>query len=266
LLYCTKSLGSSSTLNIGQWQQALALLQQALEIRRTVGDRAGAAQIMQYMAAEYSHTGQPQRAATLMEALIGLKFPYMGGDEHERLPDAYVRQIITKTIAVMTGADDSFDEWRKTIEQEHEQARQQKDSGMRELDFFSAILSSLDGKATAISTENPYAYAIEAIQEGIAVNRQQAFGVSDMMIKAVSDFVNARDGDETQEVVEVWQDLLFRPEIEALFEENIAQAQASKDERTARVLELHLSILHECKTRGIASTFERIKAAQQAAE
>ena len=86
------------------------------------------------------------------------------------------------------------------------------------------------------------------------------------MIKAVIDFVNAENWDASRQVIETRQAVLFRPEIEVLFEQNIAQAQASGNQRAVDMLELHLSILRDCKTRGIAATFEQIEAAQQEAE
>lgn len=77
------------------------------------------------------------------------------------------------------------------------------------------------------------------------------------------DFVNADDWDATRQVVEAQQALLFRPEVAALFEHNIAQAKAAGEQRTVNILEQHLALLRDCQEHGIAETFEQLAAAQQ---
>ncbi len=79
----------------------------------------------------------------------------------------------------------------------------------------------------------------------------------------MQDFVNAEDWDATRPVVEAQQALLFQPEVETLFEQNIAQARAAGNQRMVEVLEQHLAILRECKTNGITATFEQLAAASE---
>jgi len=75
----------------------------------------------------------------------------------------------------------------------------------------------------------------------------------------VQDFVNAEDWDATRPVVEAQQALLFQPEVETLFEQNIAQARAAGNQRMVEVLEQHLAILRECKTNGITATLTSLR-------
>jgi hypothetical protein len=82
------------------------------------------------------------------------------------------------------------------------------------------------------------------------------------MMQAVRDFVNAEDWEATRRVVEAQQTLLFRSEVESLFEQNIAQSRAAGNQRTVEMLELHLTLLRACKANGIAETFEQLAAAQ----
>ncbi|MBP1468426.1 tetratricopeptide repeat protein, partial [Candidatus Chloroploca sp. M-50] len=56
----------------GQPQRALALYEQALPLRREVGDRAGEAATLNNMAMVYQRTGQPQRALALCEQALPL--------------------------------------------------------------------------------------------------------------------------------------------------------------------------------------------------
>jgi hypothetical protein len=50
--------------------------------------------------------------------------------------------------------------------------------------------------------------------------------------------------------------------VETLFEQNIAHARSSGNEQAAQMLELHLAVLRECQSSGIAATFERMAAVQ----
>ncbi len=115
--------------------------------------------------------------------------------------------------------------------------------------------------------DHPYANEIAEIQAGIAAGGTQDNGnsvsVSDEVMQAVRDFVNAKDWDATRQVVEAQQALLFQPEVEALFEQNIVQAKTKGDMRTAQILEQHLTILRDCKANGIAATFEQLIATQE---
>jgi tetratricopeptide (TPR) repeat protein len=57
----------------GQPQRALALYDEALPIRRAVGDRAGEATTLHNMAAVYQQTGQPQRALALYDEALPIR-------------------------------------------------------------------------------------------------------------------------------------------------------------------------------------------------
>jgi hypothetical protein len=62
--------------------------------------------------------------------------------------------------------------------------------------------------------------------------------------------------------VEAQQALLFQPEVETLFEQNIAQARDHGEDRAVRILEQHLALLRACKSIGIVEAFEQLAAAQ----
>jgi hypothetical protein len=83
------------------------------------------------------------------------------------------------------------------------------------------------------------------------------------MVQAVRDFVNAGDWAATRHVLEAQQAILFRPEVETLFEQNIAQARGSGNQRVVDVLEMHLALLRASKAKGITEAFEQLAAAQE---
>src|SRR5205823_800180 len=98
------------------------------------------------------------------------------------------------------------------------------------------------GRAPTFPNDHPYAQSIVAIQFGIAAAGPPSSGVSEEIMQAVRAFVNAEDWDASRQIVEAKQALLFQPEVEALFEQNIEQAKADGEERMARLLEQHLAV------------------------
>jgi len=87
--------------------------------------------------------------------------------------------------------------------------------------------------------------------------------ISAQTIQAVYAFVNAESWEATRQVIETQQALLFQPEVEILFEENIIQAKTTGNQLSVQLLEQHLAILRECKKNGITSTFEKLTTPHQ---
>jgi hypothetical protein len=114
---------------------------------------------------------------------------------------------------------------------------------------------------------HPYAQAIAAIQDGIAKDGTQDDASSTdnagEMVQAIIDFVNAGDWEATRHVLEAQQTILFRPEVETLFEQNIVQTRGSGNQRAVDILEMHLALLRASKANGIAEAFEQLAAAQE---
>jgi hypothetical protein len=160
----------------------------------------------------------------------------------------------------MTVMPEKHDEWRETVNGLLKQVQEAHQAQAPE--FFAAVLAILDGQAPVLPDGHPYSAALDAIQEGIAAGEPEgedsSDDVSEEMMQAVRDFVNAKDWDATRQVVETRQAMLFRPVVEGLFERNIAQAKADGEERAASMLEQHLTILRACKASGIAETFEQL--------
>jgi ATP/maltotriose-dependent transcriptional regulator MalT len=87
--------------------------------------------------------------------------------------------------------------------------------------------------------------------------------VSDEMMQAVRNYVNAKDWDAAQQVVEEQQQLLFLPEVETLFEQNIAQAQVDGEQYLVEMLEQHLTLLRDCKSHDITVPSNNSKRREQ---
>src|SRR5205085_3097473 len=136
--------------------------------------------------------------------------------------------IVSNTIAVMTTVPEKRDEWRDTVSDLLKQA--QSGNQVQDAEFFTAILAILDGQSPSLPGDHPYAGAINSIQAGISAGGEPesvetSIAVSPELMQAVRDFVKADDWDASRQVVEAQQALLFQPEVEALFEQNIVQAR-----------------------------------------
>jgi tetratricopeptide (TPR) repeat protein len=214
-------------------------------------------------------TGLPQDAAghtieQLQQALVAMRagiFPRAGGPS--TLPSAHIQQIVSNTLAVMTMAQDHLSDWREQMREALRDAQHRGTDWQIEADFFTAVLDILDGRSPILPADHPYAQAVTAIEQGIAAGGPERVSVSDEVMQAIREFVNSEDWDSARRVVEARRELLFRPEVEAFFEQNIEQAIAAGEERAIRLLELHLTVLRECKTQGIAQTFERLAARRE---
>jgi hypothetical protein len=86
--------------------------------------------------------------------------------------------------------------------------------------------------------------------------------VSAEVMQAIQAFVGAGDWAATRQVVEAQQALLFQPEVEAIFEQNIAHVRSQGEEQAVRLLELYLAVLRACKQQGIAATFDQFERLQ----
>jgi tetratricopeptide (TPR) repeat protein len=197
--------GEAATLNnmalvydvTGQPQRAMELYEQALPIRREVGDRAGEATTLANMAdVLYQYLNRSQEAITKIEQAIavlvetGLPQDSAGQTRDElqhylgamrqglspgqtisgptTMPIAQIQQIVTNTVALMTTVQESRTEWREAIANALQQAQQEGADWQIEVEFFTAVLAILDGKAPTLPGSHPYAPALAKIQEGIA--------------------------------------------------------------------------------------------------
>src|SRR5438270_4870696 len=133
--------------------------------------------------------------------------------------------------------------------------RAQGNNQVENREFFTALVAMLDGQSPSLPEGHPYTDEINSIKAGIAAGGQGeeiSVGVSGEVMQAIRDFVNAEDWNATRQVVEAQQSVLFQPEVETLFEQNIASARSAGDQRAVGLLEQHLALLPGCKTIRIA--------------
>ncbi|MFL5658565.1 MAG: tetratricopeptide repeat protein [Ktedonobacteraceae bacterium] len=290
--------GEATTLNnlaylyqsLQRYEEALATFEQSIKLDRHVIHPAGeSAGLVGLALLLYRHLNRPQEAITHLEQAIavlqetGLPQDAAGitvedlqrilramrtgtppggqAGGSSTMPTEQIQQIISNTVAVMTTVQDRRAEWREAMAKALQDARQRGADWQIDVDFFSAVLDILDGQAPGLSADHPYAQAVRAIQAGIATGEPQVIEISEEVVQAIRAFVNAGDWAPTRQVLEAQQALLFRPEVEAIFEQNIEQAKAAGEERVASILEQHLVLLHDCKANGIATTFEQLVAA-----
>jgi tetratricopeptide (TPR) repeat protein len=270
---------------LAAFEQSVIIAQQILYVAAEIAGLVGIALLL------YQHLNRSQEAITRMEQAITVMVETglprdAAGRPIERLQqylDAMrqgasldgpatmspeqIRPIVANTIAVMTTMQDRRDEWHQTMTEELHDAQQRGANWQIEVDFFTAVLDILDGRTPGLPDNHPYIQAIAAIQDGIAKGGAQddpsSADNAGEMVQAVRDFVNAGDWEVRRHVLEAQQAILFRPEVETLFEQNIAQARGSGNLRVVDILEMHLTLLRASKANGIAETFEQLAAAQE---
>jgi tetratricopeptide (TPR) repeat protein len=181
----------------GQPKQALELYEQALPLRREVGDRAGEATTLANIAdVLYRYLKRSQEAIAKMEQAIavlvetGLPQDAAGQTRDQlqhyldtmrqglsldqansgsaTMPSDQLQVIVSNTVAVMTTMQERRAEWREVIAKALQNAQQRGTDLQIEVEFFTAILAILEGKVAALPGDHPYAPALTQIKEGIA--------------------------------------------------------------------------------------------------
>ena len=187
------------------------------------------------------------------------------GAEQQGIAPAQLEVIVANTVTVMTEMLEKQEEWHEAMEAAFHHAQQVE--RVQDAEFFAALLDVLDGQTPSLPEGHPYRAGLKQIQEGIAAGESRggraSFVVAEEVMQVVLDFVNAEDWEATRQMLEAQQELLFQPEVELLFEQNITQAQADGEERVVRLLELHLTLLRACKASSIEEAFARLAADQE---
>jgi pentatricopeptide repeat protein len=83
--------------------------------------------------------------------------------------------------------------------------------------------------------------------------------ITDEIIQAVNEFVNTQDWEATHQILLQQQPLLLSPEVERLFEHNIALALQKQNQRFADMLTIHLSLLRACKQMGVEAAWTQFQ-------
>jgi hypothetical protein len=260
----------------GQPQRALALYQEALPIRREVGHRAGEATTLNNMALVYRATGQPQRALALYQEALPIC-----REVGDRAGEATTLNNMAGVYFRQGEPDKALNVLRQIVPIAQEIGDRATEAAL--LDNIATVLLNLNRKREAITYKEQAVAVLEEtglshdagstpltqIKEELARMRGDAGpptpsgdpAAISQVIQAVRAFVNAEDWDATRQVVEAQQAVLFQPQVEALFEQNIARARAAGEQRAVEMLELHLALLRQCQAVGLEAAFAQLQAA-----
>jgi tetratricopeptide (TPR) repeat protein len=287
--------GEAATLNnmalvyqeTGKPQEALELYEQALTITHELGIPAQEVVTLNNIAwVLYKYLGRSQEAIIRMEQAIamlveaGLPQDASGQTVDDlrqylenmlqataidretsnkpRLTPSPIQDIADNTVAAMTVAQNLRTGWHKRMEEALLSAQQGGTDLQNEVDFFTAILAILEGQAPVLPADHPFASTVTAIQADIVKGGQEIDKWPYELVQVTHTFISASDWNATRRIMEEQQQLLFRPEVEVIFEQNIAQTKAMGNQRLAEILELHLALLRASKKNGIASAFKRL--------
>ncbi|MFL5658568.1 MAG: tetratricopeptide repeat protein [Ktedonobacteraceae bacterium] len=252
----TQKALASTLLKKGRLQEALALYKEALYIDQELGNMSDVSITQQAIAVVLVRQGRLQEALTLYEqALSNL----------QELGDMHGVAVIQANFSQLLFQQGEHPRALLMAWEAYTSLRQHGFSYDAQL--MQQLLISIKGQVLGpekfdmlwkqvMSEPQPdWLRDVQASSAGSITS-----SVSGETMQAVRDFVNADDWDATRQVLEAQQVLLFQSEVEALFEQNITQARSAGEERTVRMLELHLALLRECKANGIAPAFAKLAA------
>jgi len=211
---------------IGRPQEALKLFEEALPIRREVGDRAGEAATLNGLAYLYQSLQRYSEAFTAFEQSIILS-------RQITYPAAEIAGLVGLALLLYRHLN-------------------------RPTDAIMSLEQALQVFTATGLPQDAAGHTVEEVQQLLAGIRDGTISnTPSTLMQTIRSFVNAEDWDATRRVLEAQHTVLFQLEVEAIFERNIEQAKIDKQERAVQLLEMHLALLRACKNDGIAETFER---------
>jgi tetratricopeptide (TPR) repeat protein len=172
------------------------------------------------------------------------------------LPAVEVEALIQNTVAVLTVAPEQRAAWRERMDRARTDATRRGGAWQVEVDLFEAVLALVDGATPTLAADHPYAPALAAIRTGVAAGGPKELPAAREIVEAVRAFVGTEDWAAARRMVEERHEVLFRDEVDALFDRNIATAMANGDERGVRLLALHRDVLRTCREQGIEAGFQ----------
>ncbi|HTK09019.1 MAG TPA: hypothetical protein VL485_17755, partial [Ktedonobacteraceae bacterium] len=101
---------------------------------------------------------------------------------------------------------------------------------------------------------------------GSGISDEELAPITNEIVQAVTEFVNAQDWQETYQVLRRQQALLLLPQVERLFGHNIALASQRQEERFASMLTIQLELLSACKQTNVEEAWAQFQAKYSLAE
>lgn len=254
----------------GEPRRGLAMLWEAAQTLHDRGYAADAQTMRQFLAAVKAQALGPEAFDRLWQEAVGGPQPAWLQDVRAepvsppspgwRLPEEQLAALVGNTIAVLTVAPERRDEWRGVVANALAQAQAM---GLEDLAALNrAVLQLLDGQEADLPADNPYHAAWQQIREGVAAGGPPAAAADErlaQLMAAIQAFVNAPSWAESRQVVEAQRDLLLSDEAEAIFEENITQANRDGNQQWADYLQQRLDLLRACRQEGIAAAFAALE-------
>jgi len=240
--------GEAATLNnlagvyqaTGQMGKARELYEQALPILREVGDRAGEATTLNNLAALYYQDGQPERTADILRQIIEIS---------REIGDVAKEAAFLHNLAAV--------EWQALRNPTGATALV-----TRSIRLLETHTLSQDAAGVSLAQHRE---TLAMIASGAAASEDTQTEAGREVMQAIQEWLSTETWAASRQVLEQRRELLFRPEVEAIFEANIEQAEKQGQQEFTQMLAVHLNLLRDSKSNGIAAAYERIEAALRTA-
>jgi pentatricopeptide repeat protein len=246
----------------GRSEEALVLHEQALRTKQELGDVRSMATTREAMANVLMHQGKLEEALVLFEQALET-YRELGDVRSAAVAQGNLCQLLLQQSERHRALKMAWEAY--TSLHHHGYLHDAQEMQQLLISIKAQVLGSAQfDKLWEQVISNPQPEWLCDVQASSA-ERNISISVSQEVIRAVRDFVNAENWDATRKVVEAEQSLLFQPEVETIFEQNIAQARNAGEKGVVKLLEMHLALLRACKSIGIAQAFEQLTAVQDEA-
>ena len=231
----------------GEHLRAVAVLWEAYAALQAAGYAADAQTLRELLAAVRAQVLGPEAFDRAWEEAVGQAQPGwlceprqegQGGSAEggQQLAEEQLRVLAANTVAVMTVVPERRPEWRQAVRELLANAQRAGDEDTAAL--MQAVLALLDGGEAGLSADSPYYGTWQETLAGLAAGRppEAADPETAQIMDAIQGFVDAEDWEATRQAVEAHAELLLRPQVEEIFEQNIARAREAGNTRWCGLL------------------------------
>jgi hypothetical protein len=172
-----------------------------------------------------------------------------------------LKDFICATASALNAPPEQRAAWQSAIQAALQEAQAGGEETRSEVELFNALNDLLAGKAASLPDEHIFAGVLAEVRAQSDLESRSDEQLAVEILNAVQELLAAEDWQDTRQVMENKQRILFLSQTDDLFKVFLRQAQAQKDEESAKVLRLHQRLVQLARQDGIPAAFTHLEAA-----
>src|SRR5258708_6746974 len=243
----------------GKTQDALSLYEQSLQIHQQLGDVREVAVTQHAVAQVFVQQGKVQDALSLYEQSLET-YQQLGDVREVAIAQADIGLLLMQEGKHQRALSLTWDAYKKLVafHLDHDAQAAQEILTLLKThilgrELFDQIWQQAVGEAQP-------EWLCDVQSNGESAEDIPFVPSNEEARQALDSYLTTTDRSAARHILETQQALLFQPEIERFLEWFIEQIRSQGDQRKTRYHEQYLRLLRACKSRGIASAFEELKA------